>query len=90
MAWRGSLTRALVSTARSPSLRPSPSLPRLRPPPLSSPRRRISFTNPRNLGELGCAQSLLPMLAGTRLGSHLSVNVRAFCELTHGLNGKDG
>ena len=38
----------------------------------------------RNLGELGCAQSLLPMLAGTRLGSHLTVNVRAFCELTHG------
>ncbi|KAL8156170.1 uncharacterized protein LOC141667487 isoform X2 [Apium graveolens] len=82
MAWRGSLSRTLISTVRSPSLRSSPPLPRLRPPPL--PRRRISFTNSRNLGELGCTQSLLPMLAGTRLSSHLSVNVRAFCELTHG------
>lgn len=38
----------------------------------------------RNLGEIGCTQLLLPMLAGTPLTSHLNANVRAFCELTHG------
>nr|GEU51387.1 DNA replication licensing factor MCM7 [Tanacetum cinerariifolium] len=43
----------------------------------------------RNLGELGCVQSLLP-LAGARMTSRLDVNLRAFCELSHGLNGKDG
>ncbi|KAL1831636.1 uncharacterized protein LOC108213234 isoform X2 [Daucus carota subsp. sativus] len=84
MAWRGSLSRTLISTARSSISRPSPPLPRLRPPSLASPRLRHSFTNPRNLGEIGCSQLLLPMLAGTRLTSHLNANVRAFCELTHG------
>ncbi|XP_071729950.1 uncharacterized protein [Rutidosis leptorrhynchoides] len=89
MAWRGSVSRALMSTARS-SFRSSPPLPRLRPPPISVSRlhsRRLG--NPRTLGELGCAQSLLP-LAGARMTSHLTLNVRAFCELSHGLNGKDG
>nr|XP_043629039.1 uncharacterized protein LOC122600395 isoform X2 [Erigeron canadensis] len=84
MAWRGSISRTFMSTARSSSFRSSPSLPRLRPPPLSSPRLHSRrFTNPRMLGELGMAQSLLP-LAGARMTSHLSFNVRAFCELSHG------
>ncbi|KAL0387051.1 UNVERIFIED_CONTAM: hypothetical protein Sradi_2586900 [Sesamum radiatum] len=90
MAWRGSLSRSLMSTARASAFRSSPSLsapPRLRPPPLSAPRlqpRRLSFSNPRTMGELGCAQSLMPLLAGVRLTSHLAVNVRACCELSHG------
>ncbi|KAK1418242.1 hypothetical protein QVD17_27385 [Tagetes erecta] len=82
MAWRGSISRAMMSTARASSSR---SAPRLRPPPVTAPRfstRRLS--SPRTLGELGCAQSLLS-LAGSRLTtSHLTVNVRAFCELSHG------
>ncbi|CAN8327461.1 unnamed protein product, partial [Cochlearia groenlandica] len=92
MAWRsaGSAARSFVSaTARAPSLRsPSPTLPRLRPSQSSLPRRRFaSFTNPRNLGELGCTQSLLPMhnvVAVARLTSRLNANVRAFCELSNG------
>ncbi|CAL5379025.1 unnamed protein product [Camellia sinensis] len=87
MAWRGSLSRSVIATARSSTLRSSSPLPRLRPPPLSAPRlqpRRLSFTNPRNLGELGCVQSLMPLVAGARLTSHLAVNVRACCELYHG------
>ncbi|CAF2067930.1 unnamed protein product, partial [Brassica napus] len=89
MAWRsaGSAARSFVSaTARAPSLRPPPAtLPRLRPSQSSLPRRR--FTNPRNLGELGCTQSLLPLhnvVASSRLISHLNLNVRAFCELPNG------
>ncbi|XP_020552763.1 uncharacterized protein LOC110012675 isoform X2 [Sesamum indicum] len=95
MAWRGSLSRSLMSTARASAFRSSPSLSapsRLRRP-LSAPRpqpRRLSFSNPRTMGELGCAQSLMPLLAGARLTSHLAVNVRACCELSHGWNGKDG
>ncbi|KAL6502477.1 hypothetical protein OROHE_024482 [Orobanche hederae] len=38
----------------------------------------------RTLGELGCAQSLMPLAMGVRLTSHLSVNVRGCCELFHG------
>ncbi|KAA8545808.1 hypothetical protein F0562_020741 [Nyssa sinensis] len=88
MAWRGSFSRSLISTARASTTRSSPSLSRLRPP-LAAPRiqpRRFSFANPRNLGELGCAQSLLPfsMVAGARLTSHITVNARACCELSHG------
>ncbi|GFP98495.1 DNA repair protein rad50 [Phtheirospermum japonicum] len=59
---------------------------RLRPPPLSAPRiqrGRLSFSNPRTIGELGCAQSLMPLALGVRLTSHLAVNVRACCELSH-------
>ncbi|CAH8380052.1 unnamed protein product [Eruca vesicaria subsp. sativa] len=92
MAWRsaGSAARSFVSaTARAPSLRSPPAtLPRLRPTQSSLPRRRFaSFTNPRNLGELGCTQSLLPLhnvVASARLISHLNLNVRAFCELPNG------
>ncbi|CAK9181145.1 unnamed protein product [Ilex paraguariensis] len=87
MAWRGSLSRSLISTARASTLRSSPALPRLRPPPLSAPRlhtRRRSFTNPRTMGELGCAQSLMPLYSVVAQGRLLSVNVRACCELSHG------
>ncbi|OVA15927.1 hypothetical protein BVC80_1821g94 [Macleaya cordata] len=93
MAWRcGSLSRSLLSTARSSSLRSSPPLPRLRPPPTTSPRhaqsRHFSFANPRTLGELACTQSLLPLhcaVAASRLTSHLTVNSRAFFELSQGM-----
>ncbi|KAJ0801085.1 hypothetical protein HanPI659440_Chr03g0112721 [Helianthus annuus] len=84
MAWRGSISRTLMSTARSSSFRSTAPLPRLRPPPVSAPRlhsRRLG--NPRMLGELGCAQSLMTV-AGARMTSHLTVNVRAFCELSNG------
>ncbi|KAK4340185.1 hypothetical protein RND71_041647 [Anisodus tanguticus] len=87
MAWRGSVTRSLVRASTS---RSSPSLSLVRTPPISAPRsntRRFSFTSPRPLGALGCTQSLLPlhnMVAGTRLTSHLTVNMRACCELYHG------
>ncbi|KAI3445927.1 hypothetical protein Pfo_002592 [Paulownia fortunei] len=93
MAWRGSLSRSLMSTARASAFRSSTPLstPRLpRPPSSSSSRlnsRRLSFSNPRTLGELGCAQSLMPlhsMVAGARLTSHLAINLRACCELSHG------
>ncbi|XP_008813195.1 uncharacterized protein LOC103723893 isoform X3 [Phoenix dactylifera] len=98
MAWRGSISRSLHAAARSSSssLRSRPAPPRLRPPPLASPRlprRRLSFASPRTLGELGCAQSLLPLhsvVAVPRLTSHLSVSARACCELSQGKNGKDG
>ncbi|XP_021981967.1 uncharacterized protein LOC110878021 isoform X1 [Helianthus annuus] len=81
MAWRGSISRAMMSAART-SFR---STARLRRPPLSAPPRFTSrrLGNPRMLGELGCAQSLMT-LAGARMASHLTVNVRAFCELSHG------
>ncbi|XP_076901654.1 uncharacterized protein LOC143556123 [Bidens hawaiensis] len=81
MAWRGSISRALMTAARPSSFR---STPRLRPPPVSATRfssRHLAY--PRMLGELGCAQSLIP-IAGARLTSHLTVNVRAFCELSNG------
>ncbi|XP_020203718.1 uncharacterized protein LOC109789208 isoform X2 [Cajanus cajan] len=97
MAWRSaSLSRSVISTARA-SLRPAaPSpLPRLRPPPLAAPRvqsRRFSMPASRNLGQLGCTQSLLPLhstMAITCMTSHVAVSARACCELSHG-NGKDG
>ncbi|KAL7583222.1 uncharacterized protein LOC111920549 isoform X1 [Lactuca sativa] len=86
MAWRGSISRTLMSATRNSSFRSTPPpLPRLRPPQVSAPRVHSSrLRNPRTLGELGCAQSLMPMVAGARLTSHLTVNVRAFCELSHG------
>ncbi|XP_028767687.1 uncharacterized protein LOC114725356 isoform X2 [Neltuma alba] len=90
MAWRsGSLSRSLMSAARA-SLRPSPPspLPRLRPPPLTAPLpwpRRFSSATSRSLGELGCAQSLLPLHnTSTCLTSHFAVSARACCELSHG------
>ncbi|KAA3482444.1 Six-hairpin glycosidase-like protein [Gossypium australe] len=109
MAWRsaGSLSRSVISAARAPSLRSPPPLPRLRPSVSSAPRlqsRRLSYAPSRNLGELGCVQSFLPlhsMVPTACLTSHLTVNVRACCELSHvnekemglrfiGRNGKDG
>ncbi|KAH1190824.1 hypothetical protein GmHk_20G058259 [Glycine max] len=86
MAFRsGSLSRSLMSTARA-SLRPaapSSTLPRLRPPPLAAPRvqsRRFSMPASRNLGQLGCTHSLLP-LGITCMTSHIAVSARACCEL---------
>ncbi|KAG6424952.1 hypothetical protein SASPL_115375 [Salvia splendens] len=90
MAWRGSLSRSLMSAARASTPRSSLPHATLRSPPVSSSRlnsRRLSFSNPSTLGELGCTQSLLSLhrtVAGTRLTSHLADNVRAFCELSHG------
>ncbi|XP_031110846.1 uncharacterized protein LOC116015000 [Ipomoea triloba] len=90
MAWRGSLSRSLLSTVRTSTSRSSPPLARLRPPPITASRaqsRRFSFTDPRTLGGLAAAQSLMPlhsMAAGSRLTSHLKVDVRACCELSHG------
>nr|XP_007143072.1 hypothetical protein PHAVU_007G041500g [Phaseolus vulgaris]ESW15066.1 hypothetical protein PHAVU_007G041500g [Phaseolus vulgaris] len=92
MAWRsGSFSRSLVSSARA-SLRPAaPSaLPRLRPPPVTAPRvqsRRFSMPATRNLGQLGCIESLLPLhstMAITCMTSHITVGARACCELSHG------
>ncbi|KAL4384227.1 hypothetical protein GQ457_15G014200 [Hibiscus cannabinus] len=91
MAWRGagSLSRSVMSAVRAPSLRTLPPLPRLRPSTSSAPRfqsRRLSFGPSRNLGELGCVQSFLPLhsLVPTAcLTSHLTVNVRACCDLSH-------
>ncbi|XP_030523330.1 uncharacterized protein LOC115735981 isoform X2 [Rhodamnia argentea] len=87
----GSLSRSLISSARASAspFRSSPPLSRpLRPPPVASPRlqsRRLSFAAPsRLMGELGCTQSLLPLHCTPRLTSHLSVDVRACCELYHG------
>ncbi|XP_071725100.1 LOW QUALITY PROTEIN: uncharacterized protein [Rutidosis leptorrhynchoides] len=90
MAWRSagsSSSRSLASTARISTLRSARPqvLPRLRPPPsTSSPRRRFSFGPSRNLGELGCAQSLLPLSGAACLSSYLAVNARACPELSHG------
>ncbi|GLT76690.1 hypothetical protein SLA2020_483350 [Shorea laevis] len=92
MAWRnaGSLSRSVMSAARSPLLRSPPPVPRIRPSPSSSPRlhsRRLSFAPSRNLGELGCLHSFLPLpsvVPTALLTSHLTVNARAFCELSHG------
>ncbi|KAB1997422.1 hypothetical protein ES319_D12G022900v1 [Gossypium barbadense] len=92
MAWRGagSLSRSVISAARAPSLRTPPPMPRVRPPTSSAPRlqsRRLSFAPSRNLGELGCVQSFLPLhnlVPMACLTSHLTVSVRACCELSHG------
>ncbi|OAY45508.1 uncharacterized protein LOC110618642 isoform X2 [Manihot esculenta] len=92
MAWRsgGSISRTLISAARAPSRVSSLPLPRIRLPPTASPRvqsRRLSFAASRNMGELGCLQSFLPlhsMVFTNHLTSHLNANLRAFCELSHG------
>ncbi|XP_073115833.1 uncharacterized protein [Elaeis guineensis] len=90
MAWRGSISRSVLTAGRSASspLHSPPAAPRLHPPPLAAPRlqrRRLSFAPARTLGELGCVQSLLPLhsvVAVPRLTSHLSVSARACCELS--------
>ncbi|XP_074313202.1 protein NUCLEAR FUSION DEFECTIVE 6, mitochondrial-like isoform X2 [Silene latifolia] len=84
----GSITRSVMSTARSSSFIRSPppsAAPRFRIPPSS--RRHPSFSPSRNFGELGCVQSLLPFgNAATMpcLTGHLSLDVRAFSELCNG------
>ncbi|KAJ4812487.1 Caspase-6 [Rhynchospora pubera] len=97
MAFRGSISRSLLTTARSLRSPPSTAA-RLRPaPPPSAPRlptRRLSSIPSRNLGALVGAQALLLPLdcgvkAGPHLTSYLSASARAFCELSQG-NGKDG
>ncbi|KAK8963992.1 hypothetical protein KSP40_PGU009894 [Platanthera guangdongensis] len=92
MAWRGSISRAILSVGRSSSssLRSPAALPRLSPPRIQ--RTRL-FATSRVPSELGCASSLLPLhsaAAMPRLTSHLSVSARACCELSQGRNGKDG
>ncbi|KAL6545906.1 hypothetical protein OROGR_009780 [Orobanche gracilis] len=88
MAWRGSVSRSLMSTARASAFRSATpiSAPRLlRPPSAPSPRfnsRRFSFSNPRTLGELGSTQSLMPVM-GSKLTSYLASNLRAFYVLEH-------
>ncbi|KNA10439.1 hypothetical protein SOVF_144020 isoform A [Spinacia oleracea] len=87
----GSLSRSLMSSARTSSLRSAPpSL--LRPPPITSPRLRtrpFSFTPSRNFGELGCTQSLLNFSCVATV-PRLSTEVRSCSELFHGNNGEDG
>ncbi|XP_065872656.1 uncharacterized protein [Euphorbia lathyris] len=89
-----SFSRRLISVARAPSRHSSPpSFTGIRPPPTASPRiqsRRPSFAPSRNLGELGCMQSFLPLYSANHLTSRLNANLRAFCELSHGRIGKDG
>ncbi|XP_074295317.1 uncharacterized protein LOC141623147 [Silene latifolia] len=95
MAWRsGSMSRTFLNAARSPTVSRSAtnsSAFRRRPPPLlpnsATSTPRLSFTNPRALGVLACAQSLMPMhsvVADARLTSHVAVAVRACCELSQG------
>ncbi|KAG6502188.1 protein NONRESPONDING TO OXYLIPINS 2, mitochondrial-like isoform X1 [Zingiber officinale] len=88
MAWRGSFSRSLLAAARSSAARSTPAA--ARAPPSAVPRlqrRQPSFASPRNLGELGCMQSFLPLystVAAPRLTSHLSASVRECCELSQG------
>ncbi|XP_074565648.1 uncharacterized protein LOC141822120 isoform X2 [Curcuma longa] len=91
MAWRGSISRSLLNAARYSATRSPPAAAsRIRAPPSAVPRlqrRQHAFASPRNLGELGCMQSFLPLystVAAPRLTSHLSVNARACCELSQG------
>ncbi|KAK9949061.1 hypothetical protein M0R45_004605 [Rubus argutus] len=94
MAWRcgSSLSRSLISTARTATVRSSPSISSLpRSPPLlrnlSSTSRRTLLSLPANVGQLACAQSLLPLhsaVASARMTSHISGEARAFCELSQG------
>ncbi|CAL5372842.1 unnamed protein product [Camellia sinensis] len=89
MAWRcGSLSRSLISTARTSTVRSTTSsLPRLRPP-LHGHRpqsRRLLSSLTRTTGVVGCCESLLPLhsvVAATRLTSHIAVQARAWCELS--------
>ncbi|CAJ1929439.1 unnamed protein product [Sphenostylis stenocarpa] len=92
MVWRGgSLSRSLLSAARSIPTRSSasgihrPSSPSIRSH-LLHPRRPL-ITLPRTIGILGCTQSLMPLHsvdAAARLTSHISVESRACCELSQG------
>ncbi|EPS65894.1 hypothetical protein M569_08884 [Genlisea aurea] len=95
MAWRGSFSRSFASAARIAGFRSTESTSAARfrhSSPLSSPRgnrrrRLYSFnSSSRRLSELGGALSLMPARGGGgRVAcSHLTVNLRAFCELSHG------
>ncbi|KAE7999672.1 hypothetical protein FH972_004078 [Carpinus fangiana] len=91
----GSLSRSLLSTVRSTQIRRSSSSTSssslrglIRPPAATRSFRRPLFTTPRAMaGEFRGVQSLTPMhnaLAAARLTSHITVNARAFCELSQG------
>ncbi|XLS92414.1 hypothetical protein HN51_068422 [Arachis hypogaea] len=86
MAWRcGSLSRSLISAIRTIPSRSS--VPRIHRPSSSPSLRRPLFTLPRNVGALGCTQSLMPLHsvnAAARFTSHISVESRACCELSQG------
>ncbi|KAF8406241.1 hypothetical protein HHK36_008326 [Tetracentron sinense] len=71
MAWRcGSLSRSLISTARASSLRSSPPLRRLRPPPLSAPR--LSFAQPR-MHAIAVAAAQVPSAVLVKIANSLFV-----------------
>ncbi|CAN6449718.1 unnamed protein product [Victoria cruziana] len=85
-----SVSRSLMAAARSSAARPV-AIPRagLRPrrPSSVTQSRRFSFSSIRMPVELGCASSLFPLhsaVAASRLTSHVSVSVRACCELSQG------
>ncbi|XP_057449577.1 protein NONRESPONDING TO OXYLIPINS 2, mitochondrial-like [Lotus japonicus] len=81
----GSLSRSLLSAARTIPRRSSIPRPSIRSH-LLHPRRPL-VTVPRTMGILGCTQSLLPLHsadAAARLTSHISVELRACCELSQG------
>ncbi|CAJ2646118.1 protein NONRESPONDING TO OXYLIPINS 2, mitochondrial-like [Trifolium pratense] len=89
MAWRsGSLARSIFSAARTIPSRSSvqhSSASSIRSH-LLHPRRPL-LTVPRTLGILACTQSLMPLHnadAAARLTSHISVELRACCELSQG------
>ncbi|KAE9614267.1 hypothetical protein Lalb_Chr05g0226121 [Lupinus albus] len=80
----GSLSRSLFSAARTIPTRSS-SQPSLRSHLLHS--RRPLNSLPSTMGPLGCAYSMLPWhtaVASVRLTSRISVESRAFCELSQG------
>ncbi|KAL9276025.1 hypothetical protein AKJ16_DCAP19290 [Drosera capensis] len=84
-----SLTRTLLATARSAGIRrpTTTTLPRLRAAESLCLPRRLSFSNPRVLGELGGLYSLMPLhsaVAGARMTAYVSVEARACCELSQG------
>nr|GMC62747.1 uncharacterized protein LOC104114067 isoform X1 [Ipomoea batatas] len=87
----GSLSRALLSTARTATPRSTPSISLLRSPTLLGQRlqsrRLLSGILPRTNGILGCTESLLQLhsaLAAARLTSHIEVEARSCCELSQG------
>ncbi|KAM7252410.1 hypothetical protein ACFE04_024293 [Oxalis oulophora] len=95
MALRGGSSSSIARSIRFSSIRSSSirHAPRTSAPPLTSPglqSRRSFFSIPtttRNLGALGCTQSLMPLytiVADSRLTSHISVQPRACCELSQG------
>ncbi|XP_031481895.1 protein NONRESPONDING TO OXYLIPINS 2, mitochondrial-like isoform X1 [Nymphaea colorata] len=86
-----SVSRSLMAAARSSAARPA-NVPRpgLRPrlPSSATQSRRFTFSSIRTPVELGCVPSLFPLhsaVAASRLTAHVSVSVRACCELSQGL-----